>query len=140
MKTSATKFEPFKIFTLYPSYENVHGLLGDIRIYVFDEQGEMLESQTVHRGKAMIALTEDSWPKARVMLAPPLEGAIDGTLTISAAKNQHAFEVDIQFQVAKASYKLPAVPEATWRWWLVHSLWTHLRRDTSLDKPSLLSW
>ncbi|MFM8332623.1 MAG: hypothetical protein ACKN9T_13115 [Candidatus Methylumidiphilus sp.] len=139
MNTSLSRDEDYTLVTLCPSYENVHALLAEIHVYVFGQDGKLIGSQPVRREKVSIALNDGALQGVTIVLAPPLENASGEALTLCAARGHPIFEAEMRFDDAQASYALPPVPEAVWRWWLVHSLWNNVR-EISRKKTGLLGW
>jgi hypothetical protein len=124
---------------LYPAYEKVHALLAEIKLYLFDEHGALIESQLVRRGKVVVGVTEQELRTARIVVAPPLEESADQPLTLELARSQHVFETEVKFDPAATSYQLTPVPEAIWRWWLVHNLWKSIHGHPG-NKSKLKLW
>ena len=139
MSTSLSRNNEYQLFTFYPSYENVHGLLMEIHLYVFGQDGTLIQSQAIRREKVVVALSEDEVRNARIVIAPALDGALGGPVSLGTVMGQYAFEAGVPLDGAQSSYVLPPVPEAVWRWWLVHSLWKNVQA-ASPKKAGLLGW
>ena len=133
MNTSLSRNGDCKLIALYPTYENVHALLAEIHLYVFGHDGVLIESQAIRRDKVVVAVADDELRGAKIVIAPPFEDAPLGALDLGAVKGYHVFEADLSLESGQSSYVLPPVPEAVWRWWLVHSLWKNVRK-VSLKK------
>jgi len=123
MNSSLSKNRDYKLIAFYPTYENIHALLADIHLYVFGQDGKLIESQAVRQEKVVIAVTEDELRNAKIVIGPPLDDRSTALPTLEAARGQLIFEVNLRFDSSQSSYRLPPVPEVVWRWWLVHSLW-----------------
>jgi hypothetical protein len=136
MNSSLSENREYRLIAFHPAYENVHALLAEIHLYVFGQDGRLVESQAVRRDKVVVAVTDDELRGAKIVIAPPLEAAAGGPLTLSLARDRHIFEIDLCFDSAQSSYALPPVPEVVWRWWLVHSLWESVR-EISAKKTGL---
>jgi len=139
MNTSLSKNRDYKLVTFYPTYENVHALLAEIHLYVFGPEGKLIESQAVRRDKVTVAVADDELRGAKIVIAPPLDGLAGEPVTLAKARSQHIFEAELPLGDAQSSYVLPPVPEAIWRWWLVHSLWKNVRKASG-KKTGLLGW
>lgn len=138
MVTSLSPSNEYKLFTFYPSYENIHGLLMEIHLYAFGQDGSLIESQPIRKERAVIAMSEDEIKNARLVIAPALE--VKGEpLDLGRFNGRYAFELDVPLDGNQSSYVLPPVPEAVWRWWLVHSLWKNVQAATP-KKTGLLGW
>ncbi len=139
MKTSLSRTDECKVFTLYPTYENVHALLADIHLYVFGQDGSLSDNQAISRGRATIAVAEDKFPYVRIVIAPQQKRALDAPATLEDARECHVFETELKLEPDQLSYQLPPVPESVWRWWLVHNLWINVR-EISRKKTGFLLW
>jgi hypothetical protein len=128
MNTSLSRNGDYKLIAFYPSYENVHALLAEIHLYVFSQDGALIESQAIRRDKVVITVNDDKLRGAKIIIAPPFENAMDEPVSLGSARGHHIFETDLRFESGQSSYVLPPVPEAIWRWWLVHSLWKNVRK------------
>lgn len=116
-----------QVYSFYPSFENIHGIIAEFYLYVFDRQGRLIEGETVRGGKAIVALTEDELVGAHLVLGPSLEGLVRGPVTLDDVAPCHVFDAGWTYEAGRKSYSLEPVPENIWRWWLVHSLWGKLR-------------
>lgn len=139
MCTSLSRRNECKLFTFYPTFENVHALLMEIQLYVFGQDGSLIESQAVRREKAVIAMSEEELEDAKIVIAPVIEGGQGEPLTLRMANDRYAFVADVELDRDQSSYVLPPVPEDVWRWWLVHSLWNNVQMTTP-KKTGLLGW
>ncbi len=139
MSTSLLRNSDYKVYTLFPTYENVHALLAEIHIYVFDREGRLVDSQSVRRGKAAIAASVDELVDARIVISPLLNEGQNERPTLEEVRLHYVFETALKFEPDRFSYELPHVPETIWRWWLVHSLWKNVR-EISAKKTGLLLW
>lgn len=128
MNTSLFIHQDYNLITFYPTYENVHALLADIHLYAFNQDGQLLGSQAVRREKVALTLGGAELTSAIIVIAPPFETESSETLTLSVARARPIFETTLRLDPAQLSYVLPPVPEAVWRWWLVHSLWNKVRQ------------
>jgi hypothetical protein len=128
MNTSLSRTRDHKQIAFYPSYENVHALLAEIHLYVFSQNGDLVESQAIRRDKVVIAVADDALRGAKIVIAPPFENATEQSISLGSTKGHHVFETDLCFETGRSNYVLPPVPEAVWRWWLVHSLWKNVRK------------
>ncbi|MDD5034330.1 MAG: hypothetical protein PHE55_06190 [Methylococcaceae bacterium] len=138
MFTSTSKTKGLKVFFLRPTYENVHALLTELHIYVFDPEGHLIDDHAVNRGRAQIVATEEELLSASIVLAPPLQVTNCASLNLETARGHYIFETRLNFERGRAYYELPQVPESLWRWWLVQSLWKNIR-ETSAHKPASLT-
>ena len=141
MITSLSTNTAYQLVTFHPAYENVHALLAEIHLYVFDPDGRLLASQAVRRDKVTVALEAAGGEsrEAVVVVSPPLENTADDPLTLAVARSHFIFEAEMLLDRAQASYALPPVPEVIWRWWLVHSLWQNVRAPSG-KITGLLAW
>ncbi len=137
MNASLSTNIEYKTVTIFPTFEKVHALLADIHLYLFGPRGELIKERAIRRGKATLSATEEEWRNGLIVLAPQLEMLLDKPLTLEAVRGHHVFETVLGFENTRSSYELPPVPEAIWRWWLVHSLWKSV--DVISAKKSRLS-
>ena len=106
-----------------PSFEGIHGILAEIQVYIFDEDGELIDKQAVRKGRAVIPLAAKTQRRARVAIGPRVDDRLSGPITLEKMRAFHAFEPACHFETDVKVHFLPEVPESIWRWWLVHSLW-----------------
>jgi len=128
MMTLPTNPEDMKVFSFLPSYEGTQGLVVEIRLYVFNDQGALIDSQPEWKGRVSIALTEEELKKARILIAPPADRLLTQPITLESIGSCDVFEPRWTFEPGKRVYSLSAVPETVWRWWLVHNMWAKLKR------------
>jgi hypothetical protein len=140
MVTSLSRSGDYKLLNFYPSFENVHALLMEIRLYAFGEDGLLIQSQTIRRDRAVLAMSEAEMEHAKILIAPVIEGAKGGPPSLAMVREQNAYEFDIRLDGAQSNYELPPIPEAVWRWWLVHSLWPNIPAANPAKKLGLLGW
>jgi hypothetical protein len=138
MNASLLTRRDYQVVALRPSFENVHALLTEIHLYVFGQDGRLIESQAVRREKVMVAVSDEELRGAKIVIAPPLERVSSETLNLEWARGQYVFEMELPHEPGKTYYELSPVPEAVWRWWLVHSLWKNVGK-LSTNKASLLA-
>ncbi len=127
MNTSLSRNSDYKLIDFHPTYENVHALLAEIHLYVFGRNGVLIENQAIRRDKVVVAMTDEELRNAKIILAPSLEETADGPINLSRARGHRIYEAELRLESGQSSYVLPPVPEAIWRWWLVHSLWKNVR-------------
>lgn len=139
MNASLSRSTQGKLISFHPTYENVHALLAEIHLYVFGPDGRLIDSQAIRRDRVAIALDDEALRSVRVLIAPPVEGMAGELPGLAAARAQCAFETELWLDDGQASYTLPPVPEAIWRWWLVHSLWKNVS-SASKKRTGLLGW
>lgn len=128
MNSSLSRNRDYRLIAFHPTYENIHALLAEIHLYVFSQDGALIESQAIRRDKVVVAVTDDELRNAKIVIAPPLENAADQPFNLGVARGHHIFEAELRFESGQSSYTLPPVPEVVWRWWLVHSLWKNVRK------------
>lgn len=131
--------QEYKKITLIPSYEGVHALLADIYVHLFDEQGALIDSKPVRRGKSTLAVDMKHLPSVHVAVSPYGEDDMDEPMTLEAARNLGAFVTPLTVCENVVRYKLPQVPEELWRWWVAQSF-SHRDRDLKGTKSSYLIW
>jgi hypothetical protein len=139
MNASLSTNSDYKLITFQPTYENVHALLAEIYLYVFDGDGKPIESQPIRRDKVTVAVPEAVLADAKIALGPPVELDTGELPTLTEARSHYLFEAELQCDHEQTSYILPPVPEDVWRWWLVHSLWKNVRKP-AVKKTGLLNW
>jgi hypothetical protein len=139
MHTSFSKINHYKTVTLHLQFEKVHALLTDIHLYLFGADGELLEEQSLRRGKVTLTATEEELRDGRIVVAPVLDDLIADPLTLKKALRHPVFEAVLDFDATRTSYELPPVPEAIWRGWLMPKLRKNTA-ETSSSKSAFLIW
>jgi hypothetical protein len=139
MNTSLSTFNHYQTVTINLQFEKVHALLADIFLYLFGEDGELLEEQSFRRGKATLTATEQELREGRIVVAPALGDSIADPLTLETALRHPVHETVLDFDAARTSYELPPVPEDLWRSWLMPQLWKNTN-ETSATKSAFLIW
>ncbi len=139
MNISLSTTPAYRVFTLHPTYENVHALLAEIHLYVFGRDGALLDKQEISRGRVTVAIPEDELPHVWIVIAPSPKGALDAPATLEEVRGRYVFETVLKLETDRVSYELPPVPENVWRWWLVLNLWINVR-EISQKKTGFLFW
>ncbi|WP_145998748.1 hypothetical protein [Methyloterricola oryzae] len=124
--------------SLVVSFEGVHGILVEIQAYMFDATGTLMARAPVRKSRAVFSLSDDLEKQVYVVIAPPVDEAVDGPVTLAKIRAFHGFEVQTRLDPLLKSHFLPEVPEAVWRWWLVHCLWPGLNRRSDWQSSAAL--
>jgi hypothetical protein len=124
--------------SLVVSFEGVHGILVEIHAYLFDATGALVARAPVRKSRAMFSLCDDPEQPVYVVIAPPVDDAVDGPVTLAKIRGVHGFEVQTRLDPLLKSHFLPEVPEAVWRWWLVHCLWPGLNGRSDWQSSAAL--
>lgn len=124
----STKPEP-GILTVQLQFEKVHALLMDTYIYLFKPDGGLVDCQKAVKGRARLDTGGFDWQTGYIVVSPLLEELTADTLCLESVRQYRVFETALLPDTAAGGYVLPPVPEETWRWWLVHSLWKKVRQN-----------
>lgn len=121
--------EKIETFSFSASYEGVCGMLIDLDLYIFNAVGEVLDSQPLWKGNAVVALSEEELRDARVMIGPPIHDSIRGPITMDTIRDRQGFEVGFRVIPENRSVALFAVPEAVWSKWQQSGSWNRRREN-----------
>ncbi|HYE35457.1 hypothetical protein [Methylocaldum sp.] len=108
-------------------------MLIDLDLYVFSEAGELIDCESLWKGKAVMALFEEDLSDARIMIGPPIRDSIRGPITMDMIRNYQGFEVGFTAVPENHSVVLSAVPEAVWREWQLSGSWSKGRQEPKQD-------
>lgn len=112
------------------SLEGLNGVLTEIHVYFFDTMGTLIGRQVVQQGRIKLGPDKDVPAIAHILVGPAIDGELRPPLTLTGLRQFHMFEASFCALSGQRSSVLP-IPEAIWRWWLVHDVWAQLRKHTT---------
>ncbi len=90
-----------------------------LKLYAFDEKGEVIASTDVKRNQASLELTTKQAKKARIVIGPsPPEGIKEEKPNFDQVQRRKAYLPEWRFSPRTLKYELLPIPKILWKYWL----------------------
>ena len=131
MATRPNHLKSGELASLELSFEGRDVTLAEIHAYLFDSMGTLLSRYTAHPGKVALGTNLELTKIARILVGPAVDDLPMLPLTVPRLRHFHMFEASVCIAADQRDIVLPPIPEAVWRWWLVHNGWAQLTKHVA---------